>query len=554
MKTGRNNFDEQIRAALEGLENVPQPADWADFAEQLEAAEQADATPTDDALLDSMVLAGLASLEVDFDPSSWDALQEKMTVEEGIEDAQIDDLARQSLDNYEAPYQKSHWEVMAERLEEEFSLRRKLYKYKVLELALMLLFIFTMINFLPFGTNKFEELKVFNFEIFKNNSDNKTPLFNNESEKNAIQNKGKDAFENEGKRATNQSIPIADNDNLNAEQNTETKQLMAGNVSPNTWQNTVSPPVRTPQTIPAELPTIKKEIASNNSNIIYIGSKKGKSFQASLSKDKNENATREMQAALELLDLPKVELLNFNHVLPSMILVADKEKVSIQFSMVGNFEANYIFSPYNEELGSSQDTTLGLGYGGGILGGFKRGKWGFETGGIYNHKSYPPNFINQFNPNNDRNVLESEFFQDIQLDILQIPINVQYFVIDRPKWRVYVSSGVSINLLLTPVYQISETRAALVAPAPLAPPGGEPDKSLKNKTEFPTGILAGGNLRENSYLTAQFGLGIERSVGSRWSIFAQPNYQHYLSKNGLKPFKDKFYTLSLSLGTRVTIK
>ncbi|MFT4971548.1 MAG: hypothetical protein ACI9JY_000748, partial [Saprospiraceae bacterium] len=35
---------------------------------------------------------------------------------------------------------------------------------------------------------------------------------------------------------------------------------------------------------------------------------------------------------------------------------------------------------------------------------------------------------------------------------------------------------------------------------------------------------------------------------------AQPNYKHYLSKNGLKPFKDKFYTLSLSLGTRVTIK
>lgn len=142
METGRNSFDEQIKAALEGLENVPHAADWADFAEQLATAEQADAPPMDDALLDSIVLAGLSGLEVDFDPSSWDALEEKMTAEDAIDDTQIDDLARQSLHNYEVPYQKSHWEIMAERLEEEFSLRRKLYKYKVLELALMLLFIF----------------------------------------------------------------------------------------------------------------------------------------------------------------------------------------------------------------------------------------------------------------------------------------------------------------------------------------------------------------------------------------------------------------------------
>lgn len=553
MKTGKNSFDEQIKAALEGLENVPQSADWNDFAAQLEAAEQADATLTDDALLDSMVLAGLSGLEVDFDPSSWNALEEKMITEEVAEDAQIDELARQSLHNYEVPYQKSHWEIMAERLEEEFSLRRKVYKYKVLELALMLLFIFTMINFLPLGADKFEELKAFDFEIFKNNNADKTPLFDAKNIENANLNKNSNTLENEGNQNTNKAIPTTANEDVETEEVMNTVPIASTNVSPNTWKNTASTSTRTPQIVPAQLPKMQKEIASDNSNTIYIGQEKGKSTASILTE--KDGAAREMQAALEMLDLPKAELLDFNHVLPAMILVPDKEKTSVWFSMVGNFEANYIFSPDNEELGSSRDTTLGFGYGAGILGGFKRGKWGFETGGIYNHKSYPPNFINQFNPNNDKNVLESEFFQDIQLDILQIPINVQYFVVDRPKWRVYASTGLSVNLLLTPVYQISEMRTALVATIPSAPPGGgEPDKSLKNKTEFPTGILAGGSLRENSYMTAQFGLGIERSVGNRWSVFAQPNYQHYLSKNGLKPFKDKFYTLSLSLGTRVTIK
>lgn len=542
MKTGRNKFDEHIKDALESLENVPQQADWGDFMEQLEAAEIADASAMDDdAMFDSLVMAGLGGLEVDFDPSSWDALEEKMTSEALMEDAEFDELARQALHNYEAPYQKSHWEIMAERLEEEFSLRRKLYRYKVLELALMLLFIFTLINYLPFGGNKFEKLKAFNFEIFKSNSPSTTPNIKKEKVE-----KAKTTSEN--KEASLLKVaPIAENLDLEKEDNTKNDVF----VPINNWTNTVTKS-KEQQTIPATLPKMKQVITSNHSDNVYVGvdNSEIKNGSSSITTDTEQ----QIQSVLDALDLPKAELLDFNRVAPSMILVPNKEKMLMRFSMVGNFEANYIFSPVNEELGSSQDTTLGWGYGGGILGGFKLGKWGFETGGIYNHKSYPPNFVNQFNPNNDKNLLESEYFQDIQLEILQIPVNAQYFIVNKPKWRVYASTGVSINLLLSPVYQISETRAALVTAAPLAPPDSEPDNSLKNKAEFPTGILNGGNLKENSYLTTQFGLGIERSVGNRWSVFAQPNYQHYLSKNGLKPFNDKFYTLSLSVGTRVSIK
>jgi len=546
MEIGGNNFDEQIRAALEGLENVPRTADWDDFASDLAADERAAAEGTDDAAFDSMVMAVLGGLEVDFDPSSWDVLEEKMTSEAVLEDAELDELTRQSLHDYEIPYEKSHWEIMAERLEEEFSLRRKLYRYKVLELGLMLFFIFTLINCLPFGANKFEELKAFNFGLFQSNEKVETPIFNNQNEEN-----NSSSIEKETVAA---SQPIAENVTSKQEVNTETNSTDAATPFQNTWKNTAAKEVTTINSVPEKLPIINKEIVSERSDNIYIGRDKGASANQLLSDNAAIEKNQNEQALLDLLDLPKAELLDFNHVLPAMILVPDKEKTIWRFGMVGNFEANYIFSPDNEELGSSQDTTLGMGYGGGITGGFKRGKWGFETGGIYNHKSYPPNFLNQFNPDGNKNILESEYFQDIQLELLQIPLNVQYFVINKPKWRVYASTGVSINLLLSPLYQISETRAVLSQTIPSAPPGSEPDKSLKNKTEFPMGILEGGNLKENSYLTAQFGLGVERSVGNRWSIFAQPNYQHYLSKNGLKPFKDKFYTLSLSVGTRVSIK
>lgn len=548
MEIGRNNFDEQLRAALEGLENVPRTADWDDFANELEAAESADAAGMDDAAFDSLVAAGLGGLEVDFDPSSWDALEERMVSEEILEDGELDELARQSLNNYEVPYEKSHWEIMAERLEEEFSLRRKMYRYKVLELALMLLFIFTLINCLPFGANKFEELKAFDFELFKSNKEEKSSIFDNQKEEITTKPVQKEVVE--------ATAPIADNVVLNQKKDIENTLNKANSPFQNTWKNTSSEKATIIKKTPKKLPTPQKEITSEPSDNIYVSNHADEYTKQSLATNLIEEENRNNQVLLDLLDLPKAELLDFNRVLPSMILVPSKEEITWRFSMVGNFEANYIFSPDNEELGSSQDTTLGLGYGGGILGGFKRGKWGFETGGIYNHKSYPPNFINQFNPNGNKNILESEYFQDIRLDLLQIPINVQYFVVNKSKWRVYASTGMSVNLLLSPLYQINETQAALTQmPTPtLGPPDNVPDKSLKNKTEFPKGILAGGNLKENSYLTAQFGLGIERSVGNRWSVFAQPNYQHYLSKNGLKPFRDKFYTLSLSVGTRVSIK
>jgi len=432
---------------------------------------------------------------------------------------------------------------MAERLEEEFSLRRKLYRYKVLEMALMLLFLITLVNYLPFGGNKFEELKAFHFELF--NSNNKTK---NVFEAKKLENQKTQKEENKSEKKE-QKIPV-DVEKME-EENTDNQTVVPQPIAANNWKNTVST-TRLQQNTPPIIPTKSSKITSEISNTIYIGAKKsGVSENNPVVKNQTEG---DLQSMLNSLELPKTELLNFNSILPSMILVPNKEKGFWRFGMAGSYDVNYIFSPDNEELGSSQDTTLGLGYGGGLLASYKKGRWGFETGAMYNHKSYPPNFINQFNPDNNPNLLESEFFQDIQLDILQIPINAQYFMVDKPKWRVYISSGMTINMLLQPVYKIQETRAALVAtPAP-APPGGQPDKSLKNKTEFPIGILEGGEFRDNSFLTANLGLGVERSLGLRWNIFAQPSYQHQISKQGLRPFKDKFYTLSMTIGTRVTIK
>ena len=540
MEIGRNNFDEQLKKALKGLEDGDHRPDWEIFEKKLEAAE----SELNDEALDGLVMAGLADFEVAFDPSSWEALEERLTDEQIQEDTQIDDLARQNLTNFEAPYKKSHWEIMAERLEEEFSLRRRIYRYKVMEVALMLLFIFTLVNYLPMGGNKMGKLKSFHFDLFQAGDTPAEEIDKTFGKETPTQG---DAPKERDDRPS--AHPIAEA-SITGEA-IENGLKGAQQVIQNNWTNT-APAARPNRLVPATIPGRASVVKSQHKESIFIGLEKFDLDKNSLiSEDLEEQS---MHSVLNALDLPEAEMLDFNHVLPSMILVPVREKGMWRLGMAGDFEANYIFSPDNEELGSSRDTTLGFGYGGGLIANYKRKRWGFEIGALYNHKSYPPNFINQFNPDNNPNILESEYFKDIQLDLLQVPLNIQYYMMDQPKWRVYASTGLTVNMLLSPVYKIRETRAALVTMPNPAPPGGQPDNSLKNKTEFPAGILEGGGLKDNSYMTANFGLGVERSVGYRWSIFAQPNYQHQISKEGLKPFKDKFYTLSMLIGAKVIIK
>lgn len=88
-------------------------------------------------------------------------------------------------------------------------------------------------------------------------------------------------------------------------------------------------------------------------------------------------------------------------------------------------------------------------------------------------------------------------------------------------------------------------------PIPSSP---DDNRSIRQEKEFPEGLFDGGSLRDNYYLTANLGLGAERFLSSKWSIFLQPNYQHYLMSEGIGVNKDKFYTFSIYLGTKFSLK
>jgi hypothetical protein len=198
---------------------------------------------------------------------------------------------------------------------------------------------------------------------------------------------------------------------------------------------------------------------------------------------------------------------------------------------------------------------LASGYGGGITVSWKKDKWEFQTGGIYSFKRYIPNtpvFLFE-----TVNYYIREEFNGVQLDILQVPLNVAYHFKNEGKWRFYGNIGTSGHFITSSVYEIKTNRTPSFSNFAMLPtPAGLPDddKSIREEKEFPDGLIDGGSIHGNFYVTANLGLGIERFVSPRWSVFFQPNYQHHLLTDGIGVNGEKLYNLSFYLGTKVSLK
>ena len=139
-------MERKIKEALENLSPEYDPTSWDSLEARMNAEEILN--PSDDSLIDDLAISSLAGLSVAAG-SDWNLFEDKLEASEAAEIAEIDQLAYDNLSRFETPYEPSHWAMMLQKIEAELTLRGKLYRYKVGEVALMLLLIFTFINLQP---------------------------------------------------------------------------------------------------------------------------------------------------------------------------------------------------------------------------------------------------------------------------------------------------------------------------------------------------------------------------------------------------------------------
>lgn len=554
------HIDEKIKRALEGLESGFDPSTWDRLSNRLDFEDQE--------AIDDLYKSSLTKVNVSLQPGSWEAMEQLIEADEAVEmieeEAPLDSMAFEKLNNLTVPYNDDHWSLMAKRLEEEFSLRHILYRYKVAEMALMALLILTIVRFMPLVEEWMaqpldENIAATQYLTPADNPNSGIALVEERKESNP-------GFV-EDRQEEKQTVSIAESPsptnspalNIATESSLPTDELFSESsnnaelVPPFQKRRRLSTAMKRWQLsgfLPVQSFIVRKEPRfAEHATIEAFQIKQNKLLQI----DNKRKAAPQATASLPLTPIDAA----FAWELPNVETTPSKKRGDLRFSVFTTTDLNYVITPANqisvfgESVKTEYSETMASGYGGGVTVSWKHGRFEFETGGIYSFKRYIPNtpiFIFD-----TPNFFIKEDFNGIQLDLFQVPLNIHYYFKNTGKWHFYANMGVSANFITSTIYEIDHERQALS----LIPPSmGSPDdeKSIKDEIDFTSGLVDGGELRDNFYMSANIGIGIERYLSPKWTLFLQPNYQHFFMSNGIGANMDKIYTTSFHLGTRFDLK
>jgi len=542
----QQSFDDAIKGAIESTEVAYTPGLWAMMEARIEAdAELSGAT---EQVFDESIKNAIGSKEVAYTASAWAMMEAHLDLEENLVDIEdtdvIDAVSYSNLSNLQVEYDEESWNTLSKKLDKEFSFRRRvLYRYKVLEMALMALFIFTLFNTLPLQKELVQKL------TDKNNIEKTTNSFEKEDSSEQL-------------IAANEPTPKETAVNTSKEETEVSKINKSTATKDNNIQYSIienqSNIVSTPITTSIENSTIENKLNASNSS---------ESIEAKIA---NATPSLEFKKVEGFLSNNKLSIMSS---LPSLatrfFFIQDETKPILEcilckgaftplkiktgMFMVGDY--NYVMTPYDRDFNLSSYNNATLGYGLGFTLGFGFGRWEVETGGIYASKRYQPEseeVLGDFRSGYIENKLD-----EITLDIIKIPLNIKYTFTNKPNWNFYAMAGASLNVAASAKYN---TIATYKSPAPPPGFGGrsseeiiESESKYNNKI-FSDGWFEGGSFLENRYFTANIGLGMERQLTKRWSLFMQKSYQHSILFDGIGPNKDRINNVSIFAGARATLK
>ncbi|MFK8007857.1 MAG: hypothetical protein AB8H03_15870 [Saprospiraceae bacterium] len=539
-------FDDFIKQSLEHLDGKKYiPMDWSSMNEQL------DADSLDEALKGSLEnLEGAAFVPMDWGmmESKLDASMADAELDPQMEDIYLDSMAYEHLKNMQPAYNHEHWEMMSARLDEEYAYRRKVFITKLFEAAIVLLLVWTAFNYFP-NKKTTPDLR----PIAKTNStqNNTKDLSTNLSDQSKLENKFVDSFEK-----TIPSTNQVDQNKIveNVESEIPSLILKSNPVNENAIATTPTPPI-----LDDRIPI--SPFLTNVNSISLLENKKQKTTSLSLEKTLalNEQEILKEKLIIQISPLPSlmnsfVKMDNFRKDRFSLAQLIEHKKLrthEVFFSMYGSTDLNFVDSDFynNNERAWDVYQRYRYGYGGGFALGFQLKRFLIETGISYNSISYQQREEANIIGSVARGFVEEQW-DDAELNMVQVPLNIQYSFLVKNKWRMYSLTGVSINMALQNNFnfQLEDEERTLGRSISIN------ESEIANEASLYKGILEGGGFRENSYLTANLGFGVERKFTYRWSLFLQPIYRRHFLIDGIGPNEDRIHSSSVRFGAKVKIR
>lgn len=548
-KTNQNNIDKKVQEAMENFQVPFNPDHWTQMEQRLI---QLDA---DEKAFDESVQGKLAASEMAYKASHWDLMNQRLEEDLDKENNDFDSSIRHIFNNSETPFNASHWDLMNEKLNEEFSWKGKILRYKVLEAALMILLLFTVINVLDTEADK-----NINFNELEKNK------IENAKEEKSFKNQGTEwrkrtpVGKNQGKKVQNSTPTPANNppivfnttDDKNIEQNSTQKDLYTeggANLeksgalavkSSNTvedFENGSSRGYNRKNTIVEILPTLQAH---------SIAFDELKSDLNSLNETLD---TKTAIAAVEPVEVLRTKALSISALYdePQVPQPAKKTKWwRLGIFGTANTDMADISFKYKGVEGKGSDWSINKGLG--ISLGFKKKKLEVSTGLAYSQKRYQTQLPSEvirgsiITGTPERSILP----KSVELDMVQVPLNISYAALESGRWSIYGTIGGSVNMAMKMAANYYDL------------PSGFSGIDLRNiqetdlpkyGTPFKVGTVKNHN---NFYYSAHIGAGVDYKITPKVSIYMQPNFEKHIGNSGIGSRNDRINTLSLYAGLKMS--
>ena len=506
--------------------------------------------------LDHIVKEALEHLEVPYDPTSWDDMQQRIDQELGTD---LDDDIKSTVADLHVGYQHKHWLQLKEWLDFTWYASNKIYISKAAECGLMLLALFTFFNYVgngeynrpePIAENIPTEMQVSPTNISETDNDLKLDVAASTDYTEVGENSKSDDFQGQLPSEKNQIGQETDN---NRSQSNISFLPAAANPVVDA-QKVIITDENNYTAVINEAEVIESNTAENGPEI------KTGQLENATSKSIQDLVALESASSIDQLVLsnilPVVSQENSKPVVPVMVALHSQGEKNWAVSAFSDLGFNHISTPYDELYEKSGYNQNRIGIGGGLRVHRDFGPVELSAGLTYSSLKYnPKEFIELFkrSPESEGTVYR---FEGIELNLLSVPIHANYYINKTGKWHAYIAAGGAIHLALQAEY---EKDAELVPGALPIPEFVDENEGATvtvgrtpnfEKKKFPDGLLENGSFKDNHYFTLDLGIGVERKISKSTSVFAQPTVYYNLFDKGLSANNDKINTFTLQLGAK----
>jgi hypothetical protein len=567
------SFDKSLRGRLADISALPMADAWSKMSEKLDDMDAADSS------FDKALRGRLADVAVVPSRGDWSKMAEKLDDFEDGEEV-FDDVLRKKLENI-AGRHPNHWAMMNERLDREFTLKGKIVRYKVMEVALMLFAFFTVLNVLDFTNSEVKinkealnsttpqasELKI------KNEASNATATPENVDlkiknfESNSMTPQGAESKiitpttetlqTNSGLLIPTNSVKAFDNSPswrlrggiLNGQNKKQNEQNTLQNAQPNlmpTGQPIVDNSVqkaffteggdlRNNSVQDGDLPTAESVNANNNAV---------KSLTA------NQIAQQAIVDVIAPINTLQANLLT-NNGLDAPINVAKTnfdKKGRWRLSTFGTAALDWVTTSFVDKAREQHFQKQGVvNVGINALVGYRRGKVELETGIMINRKKYSIENVEVIKLAAFRGITTVEKPKDLRLSIVSIPLNLNVKLKETRRLNIYAHTGVATNAIVDALDRREDTKDPSANPNAGAP---QPQKD-EILAIYSKGLINGGETKDNVFFTGHIGVGVEYKMTPTTSLFLQPTASYMLSKTrGIGNLNDRIRTYSIQGGAK----